>query len=414
MVRNSSGHRNRRGPLARLRRVRVIVVVLALLVASSLTPLAQGPGGVNPGAASAAETGAANEAEARARDAQAYAAHYGVDLQEAIRRLQLQRPIGELGAALETGERGTYAGLWIQHKPDFRVIARFTRDGEQTIRPYIADGPLVGLVEVRPARLTLAHLEAAQDVALRRTRPLGVPVNAGLNLFENRAEIYVVERARLEAALQGANIQLPDGVVVTTVPELAREAADVYAGLWNSDCTMGYAVRDSSGTVGISTAGHCDNDQWYAGTHLPFQGDWFFGAYDVQWNTAPGHTIRSWAYDGICCPEYRYINGTKGRVDQQVGEWVCHYGRTTGYGCGFIEDKYFLGATPGGTETYIHVHRDGVVLSRGGDSGGPWFNGSTAYGIMHASFGDDAIYMAINYYGYLGLTVLTNCPSEGC
>ena len=60
--------------------------------------------------------------------------------------------------------------------------------------------------------------------------------------------------------------------------------------------------------------------------------------------------------------------------------------------------------------TFIRVHNeDGDDLADGGDSGGPWFRGNTAYGIMRsqAPEGADGVYMAINYISDLDISVLT-------
>jgi hypothetical protein len=64
---------------------------------------------------------------------------------------------------------------------------------------------------------------------------------------------------------------------------------------------------------------------------------------------------------------------------------------------------------PSSNATWIRVHQDGVNLSEGGDSGGPWYFGGSAYGIHHCGIGNDACYMAVNYIGSagLGLTVRT-------
>ena len=74
---------------------------------------------------------------ALAMDAQYYAKDYGVELSEAIRRLTLQEPIGKLGATLESNEAGTLGGFWIQHEPEYRVVAAFTKDGEKTMAKYV-------------------------------------------------------------------------------------------------------------------------------------------------------------------------------------------------------------------------------------------------------------------------------------
>ncbi len=71
-----------------------------------------------------------------------YAKDQDVPLEEAVRRLQLQESVGKLGAELEANERDTFAGLWIEHEPEYRVVAAFTRDGEETIRPYVEGGLL--------------------------------------------------------------------------------------------------------------------------------------------------------------------------------------------------------------------------------------------------------------------------------
>jgi len=165
--------------------------------------------------------------EALVQDAQVYAADQGIDLDEAVRRLKLQGALGGLGAELATKERDTFAGLWIQHSPEFRIVVQFTRDGEETIRQYIENVPFADIVEVRTASVTLAELEAAQAAALVAVGDLGIPVESGLNVFENRVELYVTDRARFYAALREANIQLPDHAVVITVDELSTPEADI-------------------------------------------------------------------------------------------------------------------------------------------------------------------------------------------
>ena len=49
------------------------------------------------------------------REAEGYAAHHGVSLEEAQNRFTLQRLAGELNAVLSDREGRTFAGLWIEH-----------------------------------------------------------------------------------------------------------------------------------------------------------------------------------------------------------------------------------------------------------------------------------------------------------
>lgn len=383
--------------MIQIRRIGALVVLLALLGASTLTAGARGV--------------AVDDASPQVQDAKVYAADVGISVEEAVRRLSLQEAAGKLSEALETQETGIFGGLWIQHTPDFRIVVQLTQGDLSSIRPYVEGGPLAGLVEVRRTHVSLARLEAAQATAIRAVRRLGVPVDAGLNVMQSRAELYVRDRLRFDAAVRNANIALPEHVEVLTVDELSHEQATLYGGLSLSTCTSGFAVRNSGGTRGITTAAHCGNAQSYSGTALTFQSERYTGAYDVQWHTHSGSTFRNWVFDGLSdtsTPYYRTITATKSRTSQALNEFVCKYGKTTAYTCGYISDKSYLSSSPSdATATYIRVHRDGVNLSEGGDSGGPWFASNTAYGIHHSGIGDDATYMAINYISTLGLTVLT-------
>ena len=57
-----------------------------------------------------------------------YAKRHGVTIDEARHRLKLQDVAGELDAELSIKEAETFAGLWIEHTPTFRVIVQFTCD----------------------------------------------------------------------------------------------------------------------------------------------------------------------------------------------------------------------------------------------------------------------------------------------
>jgi len=342
------------------------------------------------------------------RDGETYAAEVGVELAEAVRRLQLQGAVGDLHGQLALKEWDSYAGLWIEHTPDeYRVVARFTHDGEETLRSYVEGSPLAAeLLEARPADATLGHLENVQLNALLAVQHLGVRVESGINVKTNRVELYVIERDSFDRGFQKSNVRLPDFVDVITVEHLSEQVADIFGGKHLSTCTSGFSVKNSSGTKGITTAAHCGNTQYYSGTSLPFKGSALGCSCDVQWHTAPGFTVRNLAWDGS---SNRYIYGTKSRGSMVVGDYVCKYGKTTKYGCGWIENTSYKRTDSGSwCSTWIRVGNPSYDLSEGGDSGGPWFLGNTAYGTMATQIGWDATFMASNYINScLGLTVLT-------
>lgn len=373
-----------------------LVAMLVMLVASAVPALAQTSGGMSPDPLT--------EEESLAQDARAYAADTGVSLQEAVRRLELQDSAGGLNAALTANERDTFAGAWIQHDPEFRIIVQFTGDdGIERVRPYVEGGPLADIVEVRTALVTLAELEAAQAKAVSAVRDLGVPVEAGTNVIENRVELYVTDRAPIDSAVQGGSLLLPDYVVVNQVKALSVNDISIEAGR-NIGCTSGFSVQNVyTGTKGTTTAAHCDSPQYYIGVYLPMEHEVEGGSFDVQWHTTPGYTPEPWIWDGS---SFRSVTAMKRWQDQMVNQYVCKHGKATGFTCGYIVKTNFqpsgagCGCVFNATFVWVH-HSSGQRLSDGGDSGGPWFIGYTAYGIHkgHNPGGveNDAYYMAVDF-----------------
>ncbi len=336
-------------------------------------------------------------------DAKAYGSTMGVDLQEAIHRLQLQNEIGELNRKLIEKEADTFAGLWIQHNPDYRVIVMFTQNGDATIRPYVQNGPLVDLVKVSIARATLTDLENARFQAAQIASKSGVSFTSAVNIQKNQAELYVQDATLLINELLKVNAQLPSNVEVVKFSELPRNVSEIGGGVNLSTCTSGFSVMEPSGIKGITTAGHCENAQSYLGVNLPFWSGTPDGggtAYDIQWHRADqAFAVRNWIWDGS---SNRPIYNVRFRASQNVGDWVCKFGRTTGYGCGTVATT---------SQDGVNVRLDDITVDYG-DSGGPWYVNTTAYGttIARCMLGNGnpcAIYGPVDQiYNILGLTIL--------
>ncbi len=153
-------------------------------------------------------------------DAQIYASNNNVSTEEALRRFQLQDIAGKLGAELSKNETETLAGLWIEHSPEFRIVVLFTRDGEETIKPYLKQyTELADIVEVRTANVSLANLQRDQSDASSSINALGIRAQSDINVYNNSVELYITkaDRSRFDDALQRKEIRLPDTVRVTTV-----------------------------------------------------------------------------------------------------------------------------------------------------------------------------------------------------
>ena len=185
-----------------------------------------------------------------------------------------------------------------------------------------------------------------------------------------------------------------------------RPEALFHGGQSISTCTLGFSVRNSSGTRGVTTAAHCSNSQAWNGRSLQFRSERYRDNYDIQWHTSSGDTVSNRFESGRGT---RRCTATRSRSRQSVGNYVCKNGKTTGYRCGYIQSKSFAPSyVPSVNSTFIYVDGRSTNLSEGGDSGGPWFNGGTAFGTHSGGAGNDSVYMPINYVSGIGVSVLTN------
>jgi streptogrisin C len=352
------------------------------------------------------------------QDAASYAARYGVDVDEAVHRLRLQREIGDLDAALSEEEEATYAGLWIEHEPRYRVVVRFTDPaGERRLRTRIAGGPLAELVETRPARWTLAQLQAQQQEVRTAARRARVGANSDINVFENRVELQVVDPQTANLALASMRAPLPPAVEITRVDGLAVPQALLTGGSLLSTCTAGFVVVTPNYDAGVLTAGHCPDQQSFEGMNLPFRGQAVGGDQDVQWHSGCRIAQMTGLFNSGL--DLRPVERTRSRIGQPIGQYVCKFGKATGRTCGVLSSKYYDPGT-GFNATFMYVKGGTVNLSEEGDSGGPWFVELEAYGIQsgapNGGNSNDAYYMAINYISSLGVSVLASSfdPVAGC
>lgn len=151
-------------------------------------------------------------------------------------------------------------------------------------------------------------------------------------------------------------------------------------------CTSGFNVRQmDTGQTGITTAGHCENNARYWSSSrksglASLLGQRWDADQDAQWMDT-GYIETAQFLDG---DSLRTTSGSVGRSNQ-AGDYVCHFGQRTGYSCGTVTDIWF---DPGDTQCNsgpcdaVWVKIEGPSLRcYGGDSGGPFFICTTAYGL---------------------------------
>ncbi len=405
-------------------RTAVAALLTSTCLLAAATQVAHGTGSpapvpATPPAPAAAAAGAA-ATQATQRDIAAYARTHDVSTTEALRRLRVQEAAGDLGARLADAEAGTFAGLWIEHAPRFRVVVRFTQDAQGTLARYVGTGALAGVAEARSAQVPLARLVAEQEAAYDRVRAAGVPASGSVDLQHNRAEVHVTAAGRttalaaLDAVPTTRSSRASGRVDVVTVTALPRPEAAVHGGLeivgGGAVSTTGFTVRRASdGKLGVTAAGHAPNTGTVqtssGGAATVFEAERApSGPYDIQWHSSPGNTLSNVVRDSTSGTT-RPITSVRLRASQAVGSSVCKFGRTTGYTCGTIDSTTLCN---NGSCTYVRVAGRGVNLSEGGDSGGPWFYGDTAYGTHCIGMGDDSGYMPVDYISQgLGVSVVT-------
>lgn len=351
-------------------------------------------------------------------DAAIYASRFGVTINDGIRRLALQIPIGKMDGKLTENEVETFAGLWIEHEPEFKVVALFTKNGEETIKSYLSP-EFSDIIEVRSADTSLAELVKIQEETTLSVEKLGLHVESEVNVYENRVKIYVLNREKLDSAIQDKVVVLPEKVDIETIETPSTKDTTIRGGeklTWGTSfCTTGFGVVDGGGTRGITTAEHCSDYQLYNGVSLTYIYGTIGQNYDIQWHTVPaGYSITNQIQYDV--GQYRQITSTQSRNDQAIGTIVYKFGVTTNQTVGQIESKTFDPGY-GYSGTFIHVDNIyvGQPLSKGGDSGGPWFVNNTAYGSHVGSLGPsedelfEAYYMAVNYIpNGAGVNVLTS------
>lgn len=157
--------------------------------------------------------------EALRRDARWYARDVGVSVDEAVRRLKMQddRLPMELERELKKDEADTFAGLWLRHKPDYGLTVATAGDPEEMARkidPVVAGTRWEGIVDVRRVEKTEAELRAVRTEAEKLLDRLGISYGSGANVFKNRIEIDVKDKAKVERKLKAAGWRLPEHVVL--------------------------------------------------------------------------------------------------------------------------------------------------------------------------------------------------------
>jgi hypothetical protein len=172
-------------------------------------------------------------------------------------------------------------------------------------------------------------------------------------------------------------------------------------------CTTGFVVTDGA-RAGMVTAAHCPDTLFYRDPErlpipLDFVGQWGARYQDVQVHV--GDIAQQPIFYADRSREgARAVTSWRNRASTRVGDAVCHRGETSGYSCSEVELVDF--APPAdlcaGPCDPVWVSVTGPTC-RGGDSGGPVFSGSIAFGIVK---GGSYTRGRCNFYYYMSTDFL--------
>ncbi|MEV0202590.1 S1 family peptidase [Nonomuraea sp. NPDC050691] len=385
-------------------------------------PEESGPEETAEDAASVADADAAEM-----EDLQQAATEEGITLEQAVARYGWQDDFVKVANQARDSFPDTYAGAVVAEDGSSASIA-FKGEVPATVtdlaRTVHAPVKVVGgrpySEEELRQTLKTTHYEilARADVA---TSAGEYDVERGVVTIEAQPKEPLADPAakeRFRAALQlarlaGSNPAIKVEVKVADQVEVQPQAYIRGGGLLNTTgaqtvCTTGFTVKKGS-TTGISTAAHCGDDSKLR-YHNHDTNDYTIvtrksrhegGHGDMAWYSRGGYTAAKTFYYNK--GKTRYVDETRWAVQ---GVRLSNYGRTSGY------------------KSSAKIYRINVCVDRvcdmvamdkmntkGGDSGGPWFNGTSAYGIHMgwAKIGGKkrSMYSEVRYLPQaLGVTVL--------
>jgi hypothetical protein len=359
---------------------------------------------------------------ALAQDAREYARSYGVPLADAIIRLTAQHDSVPAIDAIAERYRDRLAGISIQHRPDYRFVVYLTGTAPVPMR-WVEAGTLRVPVQFRTGAMAsrdrvlwaLTNHQAAIRAALQSNPSMGIDPRTG--------ELVVIAGSTAVTKAGGAAALDVRLTRLTGVPVQVRALDHVDRNLGPQGggrldgtdpvsgkryrCTSGFLVSDGART-GITTAAHCLDDLSYIdpqrqSTPLSFIGQWGWGYHDVQIHAGPA-PARPLFFADTARTIARPVEGQRSKSSTRAGDFVCHRGESTGYSCAEVTLLDFApaGELCGGFCLPTWVAVAGPTCKQG-DSGGPVFSGTTAYGIVKgATFRSDGscafyFYMSLDY-----------------
>jgi streptogrisin C len=360
--------------------------------------------------------------EALAEDAAAVAALKKIPVPEARRRLEFQAQVSRYIDTLPTAS-------FASGRLDFSAGPRATLYFKGAVPAAAKRAAPAGVKLQGGLTYSAEELSARQNALHEAVTALGfTDVISAADIATQRVVIEVAQQAK-RPELTGATLRsaavntlanrtrsapvsfAADEFTITEHPASVRlsKPEHGYGGAGIRDdgtrlCTAGFVVRrNSDGVEGFLTDSHCEGinqieeNNTSGGVNLtfsaPFVSEHIGVNGDIEWHTT--------THDDF--PQFWSSNSSRRTVAARetnngyvVGGLACHYGRFGGYSCGEIShvnrSVTFQWDGCNCSRTAQNLVGTTGATSTGGDSGGPWFAGNTAFGMHWGVVGGERVF----------------------
>lgn len=332
--------------------------------------------------------------EALATDLKLVAKGRGWTVEEAAAQHAVAEAFGKVQQEISAKYPDAYAGAKLSEKPGGAPTLYIKgKAGDDLLTRVRGAGIAVEIVANRPH----SWLELEERSVKLNHRLVGLGFQDVVTSFDettSTVEAVVSRRpnlpAKTEQVLARLSAEEARGVRLMMTDDDVASDEHAYGGMSVQDdgvfeCTSGWAVENiSSGTTGVTTAGHCDgiNEIVEPGvgtdtlTHqAEHRGQWG----DVEWKTSAAHIEPDDFY--ATASEVRDVAAVEPRASITVGESICVYGRSSNSrDCGDTVFRTSISCTNSGVFNDRLVAMNFKNTTIGGDSGGGWSFNFTAYG----------------------------------
>ena len=144
--------------------------------------------------------------------------------EEARHQLNSQHKAGKLRSEIEAGEPDTFAGMYIEHSPKFRVVVRFTGDARSALARKATDLP----VEAQAADLSIRALRTMQNETYADLKAKNIESASQISERDGSIDFFVIDPVAAEAVR--GNIRHGSKVRFKKATKLSKGEAAVEGG----------------------------------------------------------------------------------------------------------------------------------------------------------------------------------------